>query len=117
MAPSFTPLGCSSSTQWHPPLPLQGAPVADLLRAHNATVTVCHSKTRDVASIVSSADVVVAAIRQPEMVKKEWVKPGAVVIDVGINSIPGGHQLEDLSELFHILHLLFDVWLLKYILK
>ncbi|KAL5484100.1 hypothetical protein EMCRGX_G020546 [Ephydatia muelleri] len=75
-----------------------GAPVADLLRAHNATVTVCHSKTRDVASIVSSADVVVAAIRQPEMVKKEWVKPGAVVVDVGINSIldatkKSGHRL------------------------
>ena len=58
-------------------------------------MTVCHSKTLDVPSVVSKADVVVAAMRQPEMVKREWVKPGAVVIDVGINSIPGEHQLEE----------------------
>ncbi len=85
----------SNVTWWHSTPhtchthPAQGAPISDLLRAHNATVTVCHSRTTDMEGEVRSADILVVAIRQPRMVKKEWVKQGAVVIDVGINSIPG----------------------------
>lgn len=55
-------------------------------------MTVCHSKTKDMDQEVLQADIVVAAIRQPRYVKKEWVKPGAVVIDVGINSLPGKYK-------------------------
>jgi len=62
-----------------------GMPVALLLVKANATVTICHSRTRDLPSVVRQADVLVAAIGQPEFVKKEWVKPGAIIIDVGIN--------------------------------
>lgn len=62
-----------------------GMPVALLLVKANATVTICHSRTRDLPSVVRQADILVAAIGQPEFVKKDWVKPGAVVIDVGIN--------------------------------
>lgn len=62
-----------------------GMPVALLLVKANATVTICHSRTRDLADVVRQADVLVAAIGQPEFVKKDWVKPGAIVIDVGIN--------------------------------
>ncbi|XP_071963605.1 C-1-tetrahydrofolate synthase, cytoplasmic-like isoform X1 [Antedon mediterranea] len=65
-----------------------GAPMHDLLLWNNATVTMCHSKTKDLPSIVSEADIVVVGIRQPKLVKKEWIKPGAVVIDCGINPIP-----------------------------
>ena len=71
------------------PTLLQGCPVSDLLRWHHATVTVCHSRTKDLPQLVKQADILVVAIRQPRMVKGEWVKEGAVVIDVGINSIPG----------------------------
>ena len=80
-----------------PSLPpfLQGCPVSDLLRWHHATVTVCHSRTKDLPQLVKQADILVVAIRQPRMVKGEWVKEGAVVIDVGINSIPG--QLRTIS--------------------
>ncbi len=63
--------------------------MTDLLRALNATVTCCHSKTENLPAIVSQADILVVAVRQPKMVKGEWIKPGAVVIDAGINSIPG----------------------------
>jgi 5,10-methylene-tetrahydrofolate dehydrogenase/methenyl tetrahydrofolate cyclohydrolase len=65
-----------------------GMPVALLLMHRNATVTICHSRTRDIAAICREADIIIAAIGQPEMVKRDWVKPGAVVIDVGINSVP-----------------------------
>merc|ERR1719336_761995 len=65
-----------------------GTPVAELLKWNNATVTVCHSKTKDLASICRNADILVVAVGRPEMVKKDWVKPGAVVIDCGINAIP-----------------------------
>jgi len=64
-----------------------GVPVALLLMSENATVTVCHSKTVGIANIVKNADIIIAAIGQPQFVKKDWVKPGAVVIDVGINRI------------------------------
>jgi len=64
-----------------------GMPVALLLIRADATVTVCHSRTKDLAAVVREADVLVAAIGKPEMVRGDWVKPGAVVIDVGINRV------------------------------
>lgn len=64
-----------------------GLPVALMLMKANATVTVCHSRTKDIADIVGRADIVIAAIGQPEYVKGAWLKPGAVVIDVGTNKI------------------------------
>jgi methylenetetrahydrofolate dehydrogenase (NADP+)/methenyltetrahydrofolate cyclohydrolase len=64
-----------------------GKPVAQLLLAENCTVTICHSKSKDLASIVRRADLVIAAVGRPEMVKGDWLKPGACVIDVGINRI------------------------------
>jgi methylenetetrahydrofolate dehydrogenase (NADP+)/methenyltetrahydrofolate cyclohydrolase len=69
---------------------LFGKPMAQLLLAANATVTVCHSKTRDLAEVARRADVLVAATGRPEMVRGDWVKPGAVVIDVGINRTEHG---------------------------
>lgn len=65
-----------------------GMPVAALLQSCNGTVTVCHSRTQDIAAKVRQADIVVAAIGKPEFVEGDWIKPGAVVIDVGINSKP-----------------------------
>ncbi|KAG2180594.1 hypothetical protein INT44_003598 [Umbelopsis vinacea] len=64
-----------------------GTPVASLLAAEDATVTLCHSKTENVQDIIREADIVVVAIGKPEYVQKDWVKPGAVVIDVGMNAI------------------------------
>ncbi|SCW67127.1 methylenetetrahydrofolate dehydrogenase (NADP+) / methenyltetrahydrofolate cyclohydrolase [Sphingobium faniae] len=64
-----------------------GKPMAQLLLAENCTVTVAHSRTRDIASVVHRADIVVAAVGRAEMVKGEWIKPGATVIDVGINRV------------------------------
>jgi methylenetetrahydrofolate dehydrogenase (NADP+)/methenyltetrahydrofolate cyclohydrolase len=64
-----------------------GMPVALLLIGENATVTVCHSKTKDLAETCARADILVAAVGRREIVKKEWVKPGAVVIDVGTNRV------------------------------
>jgi 5,10-methylene-tetrahydrofolate dehydrogenase/methenyl tetrahydrofolate cyclohydrolase len=64
-----------------------GMPVALLLVKRNATVTVCHSRTKDLPSVTRGADVLIAAVGRPEMVKKDWVKPGAVVIDVGTNRV------------------------------
>jgi methylenetetrahydrofolate dehydrogenase (NADP+) / methenyltetrahydrofolate cyclohydrolase len=66
---------------------LVGLPMARLLLGRNATVTICHSKTINPASIVSQADVVVVAIVRPQLVTSDWIKPGAVIIDVGINSV------------------------------
>jgi methylenetetrahydrofolate dehydrogenase (NADP+)/methenyltetrahydrofolate cyclohydrolase len=65
-----------------------GKPVAQLLLAENATVTIAHSKTRDLPAVCGRADLLVAAMGQPEMVRGYWLKPGATVIDVGINRIP-----------------------------
>jgi 5,10-methylene-tetrahydrofolate dehydrogenase/methenyl tetrahydrofolate cyclohydrolase len=65
-----------------------GMPVALLLIGKNATVTVCHSRTRDLPAVVHQADILIAAIGKMEMVRGDWIKPGAAVIDVGINSIP-----------------------------
>ena len=66
-----------------------GKPMALLLIGQSATVTVAHSKTRDLPEVVRRADIVVAAVGRPRMVRGDWIKPGAVVIDVGINRIPG----------------------------
>ncbi|MEO5973476.1 MAG: bifunctional methylenetetrahydrofolate dehydrogenase/methenyltetrahydrofolate cyclohydrolase FolD [Sphingomicrobium sp.] len=66
-----------------------GKPMALLLLGDNATVTIAHSRTRDLPEIVRRADIVVAAVGRPEMVKGGWIKPGACVIDVGINRVPG----------------------------
>ncbi|KAG6909709.1 hypothetical protein DXG01_015911 [Tephrocybe rancida] len=65
-----------------------GSPVASMLRNRDATVTQCHSRTKNIESIVKTADVLVAAIGKAEFVKGSWLKPGAVVIDVGINYVP-----------------------------
>ncbi|PKB14803.1 methylenetetrahydrofolate dehydrogenase (NADP+)/methenyltetrahydrofolate cyclohydrolase [Novosphingobium kunmingense] len=67
---------------------LVGKPMAQLLLAENCTVTVAHSRTRDLAEVVRRADIVVAAVGRPEMIKGSWIKPGATVIDVGINRLP-----------------------------
>ncbi|XP_072745675.1 C-1-tetrahydrofolate synthase, cytoplasmic [Anoplolepis gracilipes] len=64
-----------------------GTPVAELLKWHNATVTVCHSKTKNLPDVVRQADILVVGIGQPQLVKGNWIKPGAVVIDCGINPI------------------------------
>ena len=66
-----------------------GKPMALLLLGDSATVTVAHSRTKDLASVVRQADIVVAAVGRPEMVKGDWLKPGAIVIDVGINRVDG----------------------------
>jgi methylenetetrahydrofolate dehydrogenase (NADP+)/methenyltetrahydrofolate cyclohydrolase len=66
-----------------------GKPMAQLLLAENCTVTLAHSRTRDLAGVVRRADIVVAAVGRPEMVRGDWLKPGATVIDVGINRIAG----------------------------
>jgi methylenetetrahydrofolate dehydrogenase (NADP+)/methenyltetrahydrofolate cyclohydrolase len=66
-----------------------GKPMALLLLGENCTVTVAHSRTRNLPEVVGRADIVVAAVGQPEMVKGDWIKPGATVIDVGINRIAG----------------------------
>jgi len=64
-----------------------GSPMAQLLVWHHATVTICHSKTKNLAEVAREADILVVAIGQPLLVKKDWIKPGAVVIDCGISSI------------------------------
>jgi len=69
---------------------LFGKPAAQLLLAANATVTMAHSKTRDLPELCRRADILVAAIGRPEFVKGDWVKPGATVIDVGINRVEAG---------------------------
>jgi len=74
-----------------------GKPMAALLLNANATVTVCHSKTRDLAAAVGRADLLVAAVGRPEMIRGEWIKPGAVVIDVGINRTAEGKLLGDVQ--------------------
>jgi methylenetetrahydrofolate dehydrogenase (NADP+)/methenyltetrahydrofolate cyclohydrolase len=68
---------------------LVGRPLVQLLLNENATVTIAHSRTRDLAAICARADLVYAAVGRPEMVRGDWIKPGATVIDVGINRLPG----------------------------
>ena len=96
-----TPLGCIRlAKSVHPSLSglaavvigrsnIVGKPLAQLLLAENATVTIAHSKTRDLPAVARRADLLFAAVGQAEMVKRDWIKPGATVIDVGINRVPG----------------------------
>ena len=96
-----TPLGCVMLAKMvHPSLAgmdavvigrstIVGKPIMQLLLAENATVTIAHSKTRDLPALCRRADLLVAAIGRPEMVRGDWIKPGATVIDVGINRVPG----------------------------
>ncbi len=96
-----TPLGCIKlARSVHPSLAgmdavvigrsnIVGKPLAQLLLAENATVTVAHSRTRDLPALCRGADLLFAAIGRPEMVRGDWIKPGATVIDVGINRIAG----------------------------
>jgi methylenetetrahydrofolate dehydrogenase (NADP+)/methenyltetrahydrofolate cyclohydrolase len=65
-----------------------GKPMAQLLIGESCTVTVAHSKTRDLPEVCRRADILVAAVGRPEMVRGGWIKPGAIVIDVGINRVP-----------------------------
>ena len=65
-----------------------GKPMAQLLLGESATVTIAHSRTRDLPVIVQRADIVIAAVGRPEMVRGHWIRPGATVIDVGINRVP-----------------------------
>jgi methylenetetrahydrofolate dehydrogenase (NADP+)/methenyltetrahydrofolate cyclohydrolase len=66
-----------------------GKPMAQLLLSRHCTVTIAHSRTRDLPAVARRADILVAAIGQPQMVRGPWVKPGAIVIDVGVNRVPG----------------------------
>jgi len=98
-----TPLGCVRLAKTvHPSLAgmeavvigrsnIVGKPVAQLLLAENATVTVAHSRTRDLAGVCARADLLVAAMGRPEIVRGGWIKPGATVIDVGINRVVNEH--------------------------
>jgi methylenetetrahydrofolate dehydrogenase (NADP+)/methenyltetrahydrofolate cyclohydrolase len=98
---SCTPLGIMAVLD-HYSVPLEGAravvigrsnivgkPIALLLQQRNATVTVCHSRTRDLAGVCREADILVAAVGRPRMVKADWVRPGAAVIDVGVTEVDG----------------------------
>ncbi|KRB50389.1 bifunctional 5,10-methylene-tetrahydrofolate dehydrogenase/5,10-methylene-tetrahydrofolate cyclohydrolase, partial [Rhizobium sp. Root708] len=78
---------------------LFGKPMAQLLLNANATVTIAHSRTRDLSSVCRNADILVAAVGRPEMVKADWVKPGATVIDVGINRIAAPEKGEGKTRL------------------
>jgi methylenetetrahydrofolate dehydrogenase (NADP+)/methenyltetrahydrofolate cyclohydrolase len=104
-----TPLGCIDLLRWSG-VTLQGAdavvvgrsnivgkPVAQLLLAEGATVTICHSKTRDLAEHVGRAEILVAAVGRPEMIRGEWIRPGAAVIDVGINRLEDGSIVGDVE--------------------
>ena len=72
-----------------------GKPMAQLLLARDCTVTIAHSRTRELAAVAMGADILVAAVGRPEMVRADWIKPGAIVIDVGVNRIPGsGHDAQ-----------------------
>ncbi len=96
-----TPLGCLFVLDRHS-VPIEGAdavvigrseivgkPVSLLLLHRHATVTLCHSRTRDLASVVRRADIVIAAVGVPKLVQGDWIKPGAAVIDVGMNRLDG----------------------------
>ena len=69
-----------------------GKPMAQLLTAESCTVTIAHSRTKNLPEVVRRADIVVAAVGRPEMVKGDWIKPGATVIDVGINRVPSAEE-------------------------
>lgn len=67
-----------------------GKPLVFLILKHNATITICHSKTKDLPSFTRQADILIAAVGRAKMIKKDMVKPGVIVVDAGINEIPGG---------------------------
>ena len=71
-----------------------GKPMAQLLLAENCTVTIAHSRSRDLPAICRAADILVAAVGRPEMIKGDWIKPGATVIDVGINRVPSSDPIK-----------------------
>jgi methylenetetrahydrofolate dehydrogenase (NADP+)/methenyltetrahydrofolate cyclohydrolase len=74
-----------------------GKPMAHLLLQRHATVTVCHSRTRNLAEVVAAADVLVAAVGKPQLIRGDWIKRGAVVIDVGINRLDNGKLVGDVE--------------------
>lgn len=76
---------------------LVGRPIAGLLLAADATVTICHSRTRDLPQQVAAADIVIAALGRPESIRGEWIRPGATVIDVGINRLADGKIVGDVE--------------------
>ncbi len=78
---------------------LFGKPMGLLLLAANATVTMAHSRTKDLASVCRNADILVAAVGRAEMVRRDWVKPGATIIDVGINRVPAPEKGEGKTKL------------------
>lgn len=78
---------------------LVGKPIAQLLLGQNCTVTIAHSRTRDLPAVVRSGDIVVAAVGRPEMVRGDWIKPGATVIDVGVNRIDAPERGEGKTRL------------------
>jgi methylenetetrahydrofolate dehydrogenase (NADP+)/methenyltetrahydrofolate cyclohydrolase len=78
---------------------LVGKPMAQLLLRENCTVTVAHSRTKNLADVVRQADIVVAAVGRPEMIKGDWIKPGATVIDVGINRVDAPEKGEGKTRL------------------
>ncbi len=71
---------------------LVGKPIAQLLLQQNCTVTIAHSRTRDLLGLCRSADILIAAVGRPEMIRGDWIKPGATVIDVGINRVPAAME-------------------------
>ncbi len=74
-----------------------GKPIAVLLLQKHATVTICHTRTKNMAEKISRADIVIAAVGRPHLIKGEWIKPGAVVIDVGMNRLPNGKLTGDVE--------------------
>jgi methylenetetrahydrofolate dehydrogenase (NADP+) / methenyltetrahydrofolate cyclohydrolase len=74
-----------------------GRPMSELLLNRHATVTVCHSKTNDLPEVIAEAELLIAAIGKPEMIKGAWVRPGATVIDVGVNKKPDGKLTGDVA--------------------
>ncbi len=74
-----------------------GKPVAIMLLQKHATVTICHSRTKDLKGKVKGADIVIAAVGVPEMIKGDWIKPGAIVIDVGMNRLDSGKLVGDVE--------------------
>lgn len=81
-----------------------GKPMANLLLKDSCTVTIAHSRTKDIEEVCRRADIVVAAVGRPEMVKGEWIKPGATVIDVGINRVPAPEKGEGKMKLVGDVH-------------
>lgn len=74
-----------------------GKPIAMLLLHRHATVTICHSRTDDLPAVCRDADILVAAVGRPELIKESWVKPGAVILDVGINRLDDGRLVGDVD--------------------